>query len=210
MRAADLHGRGLLPFAQVEQHQQRLAREEAKASQHFFFFGAQLDGAQRLLVAEGLFKALEQSRLALDDGPLAPAALLALFGQALQLALNGDQVVDQQLGIHGGDITRRVDAASRVRHIGVLEAAHHVQKAIHLGQLVEQRARDGRLRAFQAGDIGIGDLGIDGLFGLEHGRKAVNALIRHIHHAGVHLEAPAAGGQRLVAAAEGVENSGLA
>ncbi len=77
-----------------------------------------------------------------------------------------------------------------VRHVLILKTAHHVDEAIHLGELVEQRAGDAGFTgaAIQPGDIGIGHLGVDGLFGLEHGGEPVHARVGHIHHGGVHFD----------------------
>ena len=130
-------------------------------------------------------EAFKQHGFALDDGFIPPDALFALFGQPFQLALDGDQVVQDEFAVHGRQVAGRVDAAVRVRDIVIFKTAHHLDKAVHLRQLVEQCAGDAGLAgaAIQPGDIRIGHLGVDGLFGFEHFGEAIHPRIGHIHHA---------------------------
>ncbi|MPN45825.1 hypothetical protein SDC9_193397 [bioreactor metagenome] len=76
-----------------------------------------------------------------------------------------------------------------MHHIVVLKDAYHMDKAVHLGKLVEQSARNPALAraTIQAGDIYIGDLGVDRFLGVEHLAQFIHTWIGHIHHGGVHL-----------------------
>ncbi len=199
--------RGSLPFRKVEHHQHGLAAEEAKTGQQFIFFGGNGHVPQRFFGGEFLLEALEQGHIAVDGGLFTPAALLAFFVQALQLALDGDQVVEDKFAVHGGQVTPWIDGFLDVGNIFILEAAHDVDKAIHLGKLVEQSARNAGLTgaAIQAGDIGVGHLGINRLLGFEHGRKPVDPRIRHVDYGGVDFNFTGGGAGRLGATGERVE-----
>ena len=80
----------------------------------------------------------EQFVFAIDDGFFPAGAFLAFFRQAFQLAFYSDQVIQDEFGVHGGDIALRIDASCGMRHFIRFEAAHHMDEAIHLGQVVEQ------------------------------------------------------------------------
>ena len=85
----------------------------------------------------------KKSRLALVED-LVGAPFFALLHQAFELALHCDQVVEQELTVHGGDVTQRVHAPGGMGHIRVRETADDMDEPVHLGQLVQQLTGNAR------------------------------------------------------------------
>jgi hypothetical protein len=94
-----------------------------------------------------------------------------------------------------------------VRDKIAFEAAHHMQKTVHLRQLVEQLTGDAApgSATFQPGNVRVGDFGIDGLLRVEHARQFVYAWVGDIHHRGVNFDAPGTGHGGSIATRQGIE-----
>ncbi len=182
----------VLSFAHVENDQHRFAREQPKTGEDFTLLRRDFHLPQRGIVGERLAQALKEHGLAFVVDFIG-AALFAFLRQAFELAFHGDQIIQQQLAEHDICVPRRIDAAHRVQDAVILEAACHQDKAVHLGQLVQQLTGDAALRraAFQPGDIRIGHFGVDRLFRLEHRRELVHARVGDIHHRRMDFERPA-------------------
>ncbi len=125
-----------------------------------------MDPAQDGLLALG--------RLALGRVAVARAGL-----EPLDPALGHRQVGEQELEVEPLEVARRVDAAVGVRVGRVLERADDVEQRVRVAQPGEVVGRQllgpdvalGRRR--RRGQVGVGDVGLDDLLGLEDGGQRV-------------------------------------
>ena len=203
-----LNLRRLLPLGKVQHDQHGFLAEKTKPGQQLVFIFTDLDIAQGNIIAERLVKTFEQHPFAFDDGLVAADAFFLLFDQMLQFTFDGDQVIEGQFAIHGLDVAQGIDRLIHMGHIFVLENTHHVDQAVHLGQLVEQCARDAATlagTAIQTSDVDVGHLGIDGLLGDEHLRQFIHTRVGNIHDRCVHFDLAAGRAGRLAATGERVE-----
>jgi len=196
--------------SQVQNSQDRFAGEQAEGGQLALVLGAELQEAQRLAIREGAVQLVEEHGLALVEG-LVGAALLALLGQSFQLALDRDQVVEQEFPQHGFGIALCVHAAGGMRHVIVRKGADDEQESVHLCELVQELARNSAFgcAAFEPGDIGIGYFCVNGLLRLEHLRESVHPGVGDIHHRRVDFDAARARGGRGIASRQRIEDGRL-
>ena len=144
----------------------------------------------------GLRQALEQRDLPLDDGLLPPAALLTFLAQLLQPPLDGQHVVEQQLGFHRRQVPRRrrrcpsgcgTASLSKARTTCTKPSICESWLSSWPGQPFPRRL------GLQAADVGVGHLGVDRLARLEQLAQVVDPPVGHVRDGRVHLQPIAAG-----------------
>ena len=187
VRAGVLHC-GLI-FGLIEDHNLRLATEKTKAGENLVFLGGEFVMAQRQFLVQHCLKPLKEIDFSLDDIPWAAHTASVFFLEPLKAALNHYQVVEDELGIHSLNVAQGIDAASEMWDAGVLELPHHVQKAVHLRQLIDHHSRQTCTAgaAIQASNVGIGDLGTHDLLGVVNLTELIHPWVGHVHHESVNF-----------------------
>ena len=110
----------------------------------------------------------------------------------------GLEVGELQLQLENVDISHRVDATLDMRHVRVLECAHHERRRVGLANMAEKAVAEplaATRAAHKTGDVRECHRRRDHLRWLEQGGKTVETRIGDGHDAGVRLD----GGERIVA-----------
>ena len=116
------------------------------------FLRLAFDQPRRLAVAQQRQRPIDQVEHLL--GVL--VAALGFFAQAVDPPLQTVEIGQHQFGLDRLDIGDRIDAALHVRHVGILEAAHHMRDGIDLTDIGKELIAEPlafRGAANQAGDI---------------------------------------------------------
>ncbi len=152
----------------------------------------------------------------LHDGDLGEQLLvpLGLLARLVERALQRAEIGEHQLGVDGGDVPQRVDAAVDVDHVRRLEAAHHVEDGVDLADVAEELVAQALARAraaHQAGDVDDAHGGREDLLALDEPRELAEPGVGHGDDADVGLD----GAERVVlrlrlGGGEGVEQGALA
>ncbi len=139
--------------------------------------------------------------------------LAHVLGQSRQPVVDGLQVGEDELGVDGLDVVRRVDAAVDVDHVGVLEDADHLADRVALPDGRQELVPEPlplRGALHDPGDVDEGDRGRHDLLRREQLGQPVEAGVGHGHHTHVGIDGGegVVGGEDLVAG-QGVEQGGL-
>ena len=135
--------------------------------------------------------------------------------EPLDPALGHRQVGEHELEVEPLEVAGRVDAPVGMRVGRVLEGADDVEQRVGVAQAREVVGRQllgpdvalGRGR--RRGQVGVGDVGLDDLLGLEDRGQRVEPRVGHLDDADVEGDPAVAAGLG-VAPGQGVEDGGLA
>ena len=115
----------------------------------------------------------------------------ALLSSAVDAPLEAVEVGQHQLGLDDLGVAQRIDAALDVGHVGIVEAAQHVDDGVDLADVAEELVAEPFARggaAHQAGDVDELELRRDDLRRLGDARRALQPLVRHGDAADVRLD----------------------
>ena len=204
-----------VPFADVEQDEDRLLGQEAEAADRLLVVGIEAQVADRRAGLEAGVDAPDDDLLALGGLALGRGAVAGARLEPLEAALGHGQVGEHELEVEPLDVAGGVDAAVRVRVGRVLERADDVEQGVRIaqpgevvgGQLLGPDVALGRRR--RGRQVDVRDVGLDDLLGLEDAGQRVEPRVGHLDHADVEGDPAVAAGLG-VAAGQRVEDGGLA
>ena len=102
--------------------------------EQLLFLGLALDEARGLAVAQQRERAVDQIERFLRLLVLAADALL----QRVDAPLQAVEVGEHQLGLDRLDVGDRIDLAADMRHVRIVEAAHHMRDGVDLADVAEE------------------------------------------------------------------------
>lgn len=170
-----------------------LGGDEAELGDVGLFLGGQVERADRLGFVQLRHALFQHGDNALRFLVAGTGGLLV----ALQGPFGGLQVGQRQLGFDDFDVGDRIDLAGHVDHVGIFEAAHHVDDGVGFADVREELVAQAFALAgarHQAGDVDEFDRGRQDALGLDDLGQLLQTRIRHLDHADVRLD----GAERIV------------
>ena len=171
-------------LADVEQDEDRLLGQEAEAADGLLVVGIEVEVADRRAGLETGVDPAQDRVLAFGGLALGRIAVARAGLEPLDAALGHRQVGEHELEVEPLEVARRVDAAVGMRVGRVLEGADDVEQRVGVAQPGEVVGRQllgpdvalGRGR--RRGQVGVGDVGLDDLLGLEDRGQRVEPRVR--------------------------------
>ena len=180
-------------FVHVADIEHRHGGQQAERVKQLLFLRLALDKTRRFAVAQQRQRAVDEIECFLRFLVLASDPLL----KRVDAALEAIEISQHQLGLDRLDIGDRIDRVADMRHVRIVEAAHHVRDRVDLADVAEELVAEPLAfgRAFhEPCDIHEGEPRRHDLGGLRKLGQHVETRIRHRDLADIRLD----GAERIV------------